>query len=272
MNHPEAEQIAAFAEGTLSGDELTAMSGHLAECPECRAILGETMQFLRETGQRSSPRNRTPWLAAAAAVIVIAGGAFWMLGTRSPLEQLIAAAPRDVRFIEPRLTGFPAAPLAPALRATDRNDPRRMAFIGTAGRILQEVGGDSSPEAVHAAGVARIVTAREESAVLSLREAAAKHSDAGIWNDLAAAQFVAAAGDPQGLLDALTAADQALKIRPEMEEALFNRALILTRLDRRDLAIEAWNLYLATARDDAWAAEARQHLEKLERAVRSTHA
>ena len=43
---PEAEQLAAYAEGGLSAEERRATERHLADCADCRAVLAETIAFV----------------------------------------------------------------------------------------------------------------------------------------------------------------------------------------------------------------------------------
>lgn len=265
MTHPDSALVAAFAEGKLQEPDLAIVADHLSQCADCRRIVGETVRFLRETASGQSAHSRFPWIvAAAAAVVAIVGVMFWTMH-RDPLAQLIAAAPRDIRFVEPRLSGFPAAPLASSVRGVSDSDPRQMRLTGAAGTVLEKTSGDRSPNAIHAIGVAQLLTSRGSPqvsvAISSLSEAAAKSIDPTIWNDLAAARY--SAREPQQLPQALAAADQALDHRPAMPEALFNRALILTALGMHDEAIAAWNRYLETDSAGPFADEARSHLQQL---------
>jgi tetratricopeptide (TPR) repeat protein len=269
MNHPSSELLAAFAEGRLQSEDLAAVSEHLRECLECRQLLGDTVRFLREAKTNRGLPHRSVWLAAAAAVIVaVTAGTVWFVQHRKPIDSLIAAMPGDARFIEPRLTGFPPAPLASANRGPEENDPRRMQLIGAAGRVLQKTAGDSSPDAVHAAGVAHLLTGQTQMAISQLRAAAEASHDSAVWNDLAAARFTAGTAqdprDPEQLKYALAAADEALRIDPSMREALFNRALILTEIGLRDEAIAAWTRYLQIDPTGRFAEEARGHLQKVQ--------
>ena len=265
MNHLEPELIAAFAEGQLRDAELTYVSDHLRDCTECRESVGETVRFLRELQPAVVvPRRRPVWLAAAAAILILAGaGTFaWRLRSRSPMRELVAAAPADVRFIEPRLSGFPAAPLAVVVRGNEQ-DPRQMELTGVAGRVLRQTSGDSSPDAIHAAAVAQLLTAETAQAIAKLKTVAEKSNDATIWNDLAAAQYEARVEDPAQLAIALASVDRALASDPSMHEALFNRALILTQLARKPDAVAAWSRFLEAESTGTFADEARRHLQSL---------
>src|SRR4051794_10282262 len=104
QTHADAEDLAAFAEGKLRGDALDAVAAHLGECLDCRSVLGDTIAFLPQTPAAERSRSFRPatWLAAAAAVVAVAGGLLWNAQHRNPMDRLVAAAPADVRFLEPR--------------------------------------------------------------------------------------------------------------------------------------------------------------------------
>jgi tetratricopeptide (TPR) repeat protein len=80
------------------------------------------------------------------------------------------------------------------------------------------------------------------------------------WNDLAVAYLARGArtGATQDLNDALSACDHALALRPDMPEALFNRALALERL-RPSEAVPAWEKALRLD-GTPWRAEIEQRL------------
>ncbi len=272
---PDDEVLAAFIAGTLPAAELERVSAHLGECPECRSIMGEVARFERDelgTAPREvSERSSTPWWLAAAAVIAVAVvlSAPWAishLGPASPIDRLAAAAPKNKRTIEARITGFGWAPMQRVVRgAGEQADPAQMKLIGAAGTILEQTESESSASAQHAAGVANLLTDRRSEAIAKLSTAAAASKDARIWSDLAAAHYTAAIRDdePEHLKDALAAADQALAVDPKLPEALFNRALVLERMGLRDAAKQAWRTYLNAEPNGDWAAEAHRHLSEI---------
>ncbi len=63
---------------------------------------------------------------------------------------------------------------------------------------------------------------------------------------------------------ALAAFATALRHRADYAEAAFNRALLLTRLERRPEAIAAWQEYLRLDPGSRWSEAAREHLQQLE--------
>src|SRR5947208_8565832 len=121
--HSEAEALAAFVDGRLEGNELAAVTEHLATCEECRMLIGEAAAFGRETSTDVQTRAGTKkwWLFAAAAAIALILGVPWMREAvrrheeQNALEQLAESAPR-ARTIEPRLTGFAWTQISPPHR------------------------------------------------------------------------------------------------------------------------------------------------------------
>lgn len=280
---PTPEQIAAFVAGNLSGDELTMVADHLRGCEDCRLILAEAARVDRESEETdvaiepvapaaAPPRRLSPWWLAAAAA-ALAGMIYfvpWPGVVRRGNEgiaRLVEAAPRDGRYVEPRLTGgFAWAPIQPVRRdASDPLEPRQMKLVGVAGEVLEETANDPSVEAQHATAVAHLLAGRPNEASTVLGRLASTN-DARVWSDLAAARYTAGVqmNQPTRFAEALAAADAALRIDPKLPEALFNRALIVERLGLRERARDAWQQYLAVDPQSDWAAEARRHLQQLQ--------
>ena len=88
---------------------------------------------------------------------------------------------------------------------------------------------------------------------------------AAVWNDLS----VALLADAHDVYDwrtyesALVATDVALELDDDYAPALFNRALILEKLALNELAITAWEAYIARNENSYWTAEARSRQAQL---------
>ncbi|MCU1348043.1 MAG: Tetratricopeptide repeat protein [Acidobacteria bacterium] len=219
--------------------------------------------------QAARRASRWRWLAVAAAIALVAL-LIPLLRPHSGVDTLIAAAPRDHRVVEARLSGFPWARLQGLPRGTPLPDPADLKLSGAAGKVLESTLSRQTAEAHHARGTALLLIASNAEAVKEL-ELAARGSDdtraaddargsndPRIWNDLAAARYALGAYPP-----ALAAADRALALAPGRPEPLFNRALILERLAGRAPARAAWQQYLAADATSPWAAEARARLRHL---------
>jgi tetratricopeptide (TPR) repeat protein len=106
-----------------------------------------------------------------------------------------------------------------------------------------------------------------ERIVSQLEAATSKYpADAGLLTDVAASQL--ALGWEQGLassfVNALQAADRALKIEPSNARACFNRSFALEDLGLRDLAEQGWEHCAHLERDPAWRAEAARRARDLQ--------
>lgn len=271
----DPEVLSAFVAGTLSKEELKDVKEHLLTCEDCRFIVREAARADREYGERREtamirPHRVSPWwlAAAAAAVIGVVSIGVWprLTGNRG-IATLVAATPRDGRYLEPRLSGgFPWAPLRSMTRGgSPSTNPGQMKLIGAAGEVLEKSAGDASPDAQHAVAIANLVAGRSREAVRGLSAIVRSNADAKRWSDLAAARYMLAVQttDAAQLAQALEACDAALRLDPDFPEALFNRALVVERLGARQQARAAWERYLKVDADGPWADEARKHLKEL---------
>ena len=296
--HPEPEALAAFAEGHMDVAGRAAIVEHLAVCGSCTGDVALAMAAFEEERthedrteedgaeeERVEKRERpvvqrrwyrTPWLYAAAAAIALV---FLVplareSSRRSPVQSLVALAPRAARAVEPRLSGgFAWAPYRGPARAGEAEiDAGQLKLGGAAGELIDRAEHDSSAEAQHAAGVAMVLVDKPAQALERLQAAARERNDARIWSDLAAARYAAAVslGRTSLLPEALAAADAALRIDPRSAEALFNRALILEKLGLSSEARSAWQRYLAVDATSEWAREARARLAELPPSTRSS--
>lgn len=78
--HPDSDELTAFAEGSLLAREREGVLAHLALCVQCREVLGIATAAAPETVADTQPLSRPvrpplrswlPWVAAAAAVLVV---------------------------------------------------------------------------------------------------------------------------------------------------------------------------------------------------------
>jgi tetratricopeptide (TPR) repeat protein len=272
--HPEPETLATFAQGRLHGTEAKAVVDHLDGCEECMSDVALAMEADGDSVEAGRFR-RPAWLAglaAAAALIAlvsIPGTRAWLQRPfrTSPTSRLVALAPSDARLIEPRLTGgFAWAGYhGPARSSEDVTDAQRLKLGGVAGELVERADRDHDAETEHAAGVALLLVQKPVDGMARLEAAARSANDAKTWSDLAAARYATASSLGRASLypSALAAADTALRLDPRLGEALFNRALILTRMGLSDDARRAWQHYLDVDPSSRWAAEARAHLTEL---------
>jgi len=276
---PDLESIAAFLDNRLSKRERARVADHLAACDACYVLFSEAAAIgPRVTAKPGWLRGGRAWLARPkvvwpAGVAAAAVAAVWLLvatgglerrrsGELPELAELVAAVGSE-RTIEGRLTGgFGFGPVRGPVRAgTVPAETVSPDIRIAAARIEKKALERRTPDALHALGVADLVTGDVNRAVPVLEEAARQRAaSAGLLSDLAAAYLARAAahGDqPEDVAKALAAADRAVKIDAKLAEASFNRALALERLSRRDEARQAWQDYLKIDDKSEWATEAR---------------
>jgi tetratricopeptide (TPR) repeat protein len=267
--HLDPETLAAFAEGKLDAATRDEVIAHLDQCDEC---LNDVALVMPSAGADSEKRRflRPAWIIALAAAVVLAialPALRQAIRPSSPTDTLVALAPRSARLVEPRLTGgFPWAGYHGPMRATGLTpDAQQLKLGGAAGDLIERAEHDQSAEAQHAAGVAMVLVEKPDEAIAKLETAARASHDAKSWSDLAAARYATASKLGRASLypQALAAADAALRIDPNLPEALFNRALILERLGLTDEAKRAWQRYLEADSSSPWAAEARSRIAQL---------
>lgn len=193
---------------------------------------------------------------AASRFFPYAGNLLLRIRTRIAVEQLVddlgAAQLPAARF-----SAIPAAGLRSAMRGSAAP---ALNVEAAAGRIIALTADSSSPESIAATAAALVVKHDATTAITTL-EAAIEHApnEARLWSDLAAAHYEAG-----HTLQALVAADSALRIDPRSADALHNRALALDQLGLPTVAAESWRDCLDTVQDAGLAAVVRDHLRAAE--------
>jgi tetratricopeptide (TPR) repeat protein len=243
--HPAAEQLAAFAEGTLSPSDREAVQQHASACDDCRHAIADAVAYLDSQGLLPKPGPFRRWrlvtgvaggLAAAAALVLFVQLQPWSTEAShaAAIAQLVTAyQDQATRAAEGRLSGgFPYAP-APALTRGDADARVSTGVALAAEEIERAAAGEQTAAALWSVGVSRLAKQDVEAAIVALEEAARlEATNAELQNDLAVAYAARArlTSNPAQWRRALAAADRALTLSPGMPEALFNRALALASL------------------------------------------
>lgn len=269
LAHPAAEDLGRFVEGTLDDAGRAAVVAHIADCDECRIVVVDAAEFVEPSAARA---DRSRWLAIAAVVVlVITGAGFFYNQTRDPLAKTREAYGRlSKRPLEARLNHFPYVPRHVTRSAdTEDSEPELDIMRGEASEVADLRG--HSAKRLNERAIGLLLSDGTDKPITLLEEATKREPDnAGYQSDLAAALIFAtlrqktAAGRQQELERAVQACDLALKIDPNMPEALFNRAIALQTLDQKSEAIKAYKKYLVIDPSSKWAEEARQSLESLQ--------
>lgn len=186
-------------------------------------------------------------------------------GPRPQLRELVAAVATR-RPIEGRLTGgFAWGPLQGTHRGDAAQPARRQRdarSLAVATALLERsTAAGASAKTLADRATALLVLDRTDEAVEALEDStSAEPASAWAWSDLAVA-YVArftAGGPATDLPRALDAVERALAITA-LPEALFNRAVVLERLNLTEAAVGAWNDYLRLGQSEdthsEWTAE-----------------
>jgi len=173
------------------------------------------------------------------------------------------------RPVEARISGAPYLPFTGASGAANQTDTAKMR---AAEKAFQESSATRSPEALHKLGNTYLSTRNFSQAVTTLREAATLSSnDPALHVDLAVALMEAAkaetgAGQEDKFAESQKHLEEALRLKPNSPEALFNLALLYQTRKQWNEAEIAWRRYLAVDPSSKWSKEAAQHLDAAVRA------
>jgi hypothetical protein len=293
---PDSALLAAFLDGTLVDYERSAVVTHLIECAECRSV-AVTVVELREVDAQdtlwhpdrtrlpASPPNTggmTRWTrektrAPALAAVLLAAlavPAYFFLDLDSAQHQAVSTL---VELADgTRLTrGRVSSPHTPRLRRESSSAPvfSFVKFQQTAATLRASSEGDYGASSRRIVGVAALLTGDLDDAIESLvMAAAAEDANAKIANDLATAYYerFVRRDRADDLPAALSAVERALRLEPAFEEALFNRALIVTALGLFSEARPAWEAYLGADSTSEWAVEARTNLRQVQQRLAET--
>jgi len=261
LTHPPAEDLGRFVEGTLDDTSRTTIVAHIADCDECRMVVVDAAEFIEPVVVHS---ERKWWAAAAAALVVAAGIGVFIRDQHDPAVDL-AAATTDLktRPVEARLSGFPYSEWNPTRGgSTDAEssttESAELHLEIAAGAVLERSGQDA--KTLHAHGLAHLLIHDTTTAVTELTQAASKAPNtAHYWSDLAAARIA-----NNEAAQALAASDKALAIDSKSPEALFNRAVALQWMHRKNDAIAAYKRYLAVDVSSPWRRDAQKGLAQVQ--------
>ena len=173
-----------------------------------------------------------------------------------PLQSLVKAIEGlEHRPLTARFAACPYRPAPPRNRSASAQDVDTLTAKAAAAALLQR--GNASADT---SAFAMLIVGDLRKAVSTLETLAQSNSNSPVyWSDLAAARLeLATKEDAMEVAGAaLAAADRALRIAPNYEPALFNRALALDALGLRPHAVRALKRYCIDDPGSPWAEEAR---------------
>jgi CHAT domain-containing protein/tetratricopeptide (TPR) repeat protein len=245
---PSRKILAAARRGALAEEAMNTIAIHVRQCTTCR-----------EAALAAPPQWTKRIVVVSVSIVVV------LAAVRS-LRHDLAPLPVNLRPAEARLSGgFEWARYDAAAASTKTEDERVQRKLAAASMLAANRGGEAAADPRREKGIRLVLDGRSEQAVPILERAAAAANDRRIWSDLGASYYELASDedDPARLGDALASIDAALRLDPNLPEALFNRALVLERLGLRDQARQSWERYLTVDAGSGWAIEARGHVSNL---------
>lgn len=121
MNCLDAETLAAWVDGGLSGAALEDVRLHVADCARCQALVGAMGRTRAAVPSTESGRSRGWWLAWAVPLTAAATAvAIWVAVPRHPD---VSVTPSPTTSLEKREAPRNAAPAAPAVPALPTAEP-----------------------------------------------------------------------------------------------------------------------------------------------------
>jgi tetratricopeptide (TPR) repeat protein len=271
---PDPERLAAYVDGVLSKAHRREVQTHLVNCHDCRDLVAETANFLCQ----SNHRGQTAWfrrnqfsavwlgsLAAAAtlalAIVVTRREAFFRpAADHAALSELIGViAKAPTRSVEGRLSGGLRYAPPPATNRGGANQDIPADLLLAASKLALAEQTRTTPDGQAGAALAFLIVGDYDRAITAL-EFAVQHvpTNPRFQSDLAVAYLARARlhDREDDWSRALAAAERAITLAPQMEEAYFNRALALDGLHRDVSAVDAWVSFGRVTESAQWQAEA----------------
>jgi tetratricopeptide (TPR) repeat protein len=294
-NCPGEDKLLGYIEGGLSFFGRLRLEKHLANCDDCRELLGlmarmerdwaalfdslddrkvkdqvaslrplvekDDRTYFKETA-RARPHTSTPLLVGVSLLIVVViATVYWITKKRASAETAMEALREAVsaeRRIPLRVSGgLPYSPNIEARRAeVDSEYERALARLRSA-----DTAAASTNERL---ALARVYLARAgegdaEKALMILEELISSGvAPPEVLNDKGVALSQLGRYD-----QAIVAFDEALARSPAMGEALFNKAFVEQLVGLIDQARRDWEHFISTSPEDGWKKEAQQYLDQL---------
>jgi tetratricopeptide (TPR) repeat protein len=285
----EDELIDDYLSGELTADDRTAFETYFLATPQRHDQLrfGRAFQNILSQKRRlttppveavaaqSSWRRflvSSPWSTAVVAIVVVgmALGSWRLFFRQSEVDKGLVAlnsACRNSRPIEARISDLSYSPyLTTRGGRPSQTDQEKLRLAEL--DFKQALNTRTSSEALH--GLGKVYLARQDfdQAIEQLEKAAASDSNnPRLYNDLGIAWMEKGltGGElgPDENRRALEYLNQALRLNPQLPEAIFNRALCHELLGQTKEARQDWETYLEVDANSPWSIEARERLGKL---------
>jgi len=301
----EDELVDDYALGRLSERERKRFESHFLKAPDRKRKLIMAKRLTNyasnsDVGGEVKPRSKTQqlkwiralfdpwWKSATLAIILLAAGLMtWRIFfTTQPVNEALVAlnqAYQNGRPVEPRITGFSYAELRFSERrgnSAEKNDELKIDYVALdrAKNFLFGANGNSSdPAVLHVLGKYYLTQKEFDKAIYLFGKAlVSEPKNAQLHSDLGAAVLARIERDRslkgersnEDVEECLKQLNEALRLEPSLQEALFNRALLYQgeRLQRE--ALDDWKKYRELDPNSPWGKEALDHLQEIEKSLK----
>jgi CHAT domain-containing protein/tetratricopeptide (TPR) repeat protein len=211
---------------------------------------------------------RHTWVYAAAAIMLLAAGAWLMQTRREPsINQLIAHAYTEQRPFELRIADAAYGPVRQE-RGGERSAFAEPAGLLRAKYVIKErlAARPGDEEMLAASARVELLEGHYDEAIRTFGRLLDAHPDSPpLLTDLATAYFQRAAAADRAVDygQSIELFGRVLAKKPDDPVALFNRAIALERMYAYNEAIRDWEHYLRVDASGDWAAEAQRRLSEL---------
>ncbi len=283
-------ELTEIAEDLLPADETQVRLAHVSACDVCGQALRQTIrdlehelsptereligQVLRQPPSRPVRRNsRTRpkwphlWSIAAAALVIIAAGSWYLASRRDPVPGLLAQASATARPFDWRL---PHADYGRTQAQRGSDQPVPAALLEAQAELAKRsAAGESGVELMRLRAWSELLEHKVDAAVQTLeaaRRSAPNDLDvAGLLGVAYAARAEGGAADDYAR--ALAQFSRVLAQRPVDPAALYNRGLTYARLGQGQEAGRDWRTLLRVRQgsegDRLWSSEVRDRIKAI---------
>lgn len=256
----------------LTADDKVVLGGMKSSSPDWQQDLAKRLGANAEGVRLDIKQKPFRWqwvlapVAVATCVLIAFAVRYWQRETPERVEKLLAQAYTENRTTEMRLPGAAWGQMRVTLGPNDSVFSKPRPLFKAEEIIAQRQPAEpKSVEWLRAKAESELLEQQPAAAISTLDAALEIRPDSDpLMLDLAIAyvQHAPGSGDTRDYPRAIELLSKITQRDPRNEEAVFNLAVIYSRLQMWDLAARTWESYLQLDRGGPWAQEAKQKLDQ----------